>query len=214
LLFNEGQEKNMMKIFKSLAIITAVVAIAGGGTYAWQLQQETISGITYSADSMDLQIDGNPSPDGETWVDSFDAPAAFDKNGLKPGSFGEQIIDIKGAKDAEASIKITADFNKENTLISPEVEVGDTMNGNVWDGELAQNMRVKISYQADNAESFVQLYDRTVYEYITDTNLLDLGAITSTTGIASVKLEWSIPEGAGNEIMTDQLGMNVVFGLK
>jgi hypothetical protein len=206
----------MMKIFKSLAIITAVVAIAGGGTYAWQLQQETISGITYSAGSMDLKIDSNTSSSQQSWVDGFNTNGGMDKNGLKPGSFGEQIIDIKSEGDvnATASVRIDTTFNRENTLLTPEVEVGDTYIDNILDGELAQNMMVKISFDAGNTGTFVEKYNYTVAQYEANPSLLALGAITNAEGIASVKLEWSIPSDASNNIMTDQIGLAVVFGLE
>lgn len=203
----------MMKIFKSLAIITAVVAIAGGGTYAWQLQQETISGITYSAGSMDLMIDQNPSPGTADWVNGF-STNLFDKNGLKPGSNGSQIIDIKGEKDAKASIRLSLDSNKENVAISPELGAGDSVDNGDWDGELAQNMMVKISYSADNSSTFIEKYNFTLADYHNNPNLLDLGAITSTSGIASIQLEWSIPSNTTNKIMTDSVGINVIFGLE
>lgn len=208
----------MIKIVKSLAIIVAVVAVAGGATYAWQQQTETISGITYSSGSQDLKIDSNKSSTAQTWSDSFDTGVEFDKTGLKPGDNGEQIIDIKniGDNNGTASIRLDLTANAENTILNPETTAGDDTGA---DGELDENMRVKISYQAYNTGNFVQLYDYTLAQYEANHNLLTLGAIGHGTdsdlnGIASVKLEWSVPTSASNQIMTDSIEINVIFGLE
>jgi hypothetical protein len=198
---------------KSLAIILGVVAIAGAGTYAWQLQQETISGITYSAGSADLKIDSDPSSTNQTWVDSFDTGTTADLSGLKPGSSGSQIVDIQsqGDPNGTASIRLDLTANDENIRLTPETQAGDNTDG---PGELDANMRVKISYDPTNTGTFSQLYDYTLAEYEANPSLLTLGAISNTNGIASVKLEWSIPGDASNQIMTDSVEINVIFGLE
>ena len=52
-----------MKIFKSLAIITAVVAIAGAGTYAWLSDTASVNNSTFATESLNILIDKNPAPD-------------------------------------------------------------------------------------------------------------------------------------------------------
>jgi hypothetical protein len=212
----------MIKIVKSLAIIVAVVAVAGGATYAWQQQTETISGITYSAGSQDLKIDKDASSGGAHWVDGFDVGTVFDKT-VKPGSSGEQIIDIKNVSDAsgKASVRLDLRFNKENGVLSPEVAAGDGTTDNDWSGELAQNMRVKISYKKGNEGSWTEKYDYTLAAYYENKNMLELGNIDfgtaeddNTDGIGNVKLEWYVPSDASNMIMTDSVGINVIFGLE
>lgn len=201
-------------------MIAAVVAITGGATYAWSLQKETISGVTLSAGSMDLKIDNNLQGDAQNWVDSFYADIKI--NDLKPGGeIIEQKIDIKsvGDPDAKASIKLSLTSNAENTLLTPEREAGDTTDVGIWDGELAQNMKVKISYDEDNDGPlpYVLKDERTLADYHNDPNFLTLGDITSTgnvAGIASVKIEAYIPADVSNKIMTDSVGLNIIFGLE
>jgi hypothetical protein len=214
----------MIKIVKSLAIILGVVAIAGGGTYAWQQQTETISGITYSAGSQDLKIDNDASSSTANWVDSFDAGPGFDKT-VKPGSSGEQVIDIKNVSDAagKASVRLDLRFNKENGVLTPEIAANDNATDDDWSGELAQNMRVKISYKkgTDLDSTWVEKYDYTLAQYYENKSMLELGSIDFGTaadadvnGIGNVKLEWYVPSDASNMIMTDQVGINVIFGLE
>ena len=211
----------MTKIIKSLAIIAFVAAVAIGGTYAWLQQTETISSITYSTASLDLKIDSYPDPAKKSWVDSFDTQGAFNKTGLKPGLSGEQIIDIQSLGDigTKASIRLSLTSNAENGVIGPETAAGDTPDNGQWDGELAQNIRVKISYDGNNDGGFDSpAYDYTLAEYHANPNQLLLGEVTgpdtTTSRIASVKLEWSIPADADNKIMTDSAGINVIFGLE
>jgi predicted ribosomally synthesized peptide with SipW-like signal peptide len=206
----------MMKIFKSLAIITAVVAIAGGGTYALWYDTATLSGVTYSSDSLDLKIDSNSLSGEQTFVDNFSAPGTFAN--LKPGDKDNQIIDIQkiGGVAGYASIKFVLKSNDENSLISPETLMGDTYTpDSIWDGELAQNIKIKISYDPDNDEgvSYTQIGSEHTLAELHSLGDIKLGKITSTSGIASVKIEWEIPSDANNKIMTDSAMFDVVFGL-
>jgi hypothetical protein len=213
----------MIKIVKSLAIILGVVAIAGGGTYAWQQQTGTVSGVTFSAGSQDLKIDDNLASGAQHWVDNFAAPTGFHLSNLTPGYQDSVIVNVKNEGDVNgtASIRLNLTANAENGVISPEIEAGDnTANGNM-DGDLAQNIRVKISYKQEGESTFVEKYDYTLAEYGANPSLLSLGAIahgvvsdTDQAGVGNVKLEWSIPTNASNRIMTDSVGVDVVFGLE
>ena len=66
-----------MKIVKSLAIITAVVAIAGGGTYALWSDSASITGNTFSAGTMDIKVDADPDSTKQQWEDTFSVPSDY-----------------------------------------------------------------------------------------------------------------------------------------
>lgn len=210
-------------------MIVAVAAVAGGATYAWVLQTKTVSGVTFSAGSSNLKVDSNPTASVQVWSDGFaltptENAFLFGKL-LAPGAAGgSQIIDIKnvGEIDGTASIRLVLTSNKENTLLAPESKVGDTAdpNNSDWDGELAYALKVKISYDPENDGSFVDTgLDYTLAEYNANPAQLTLGAIghgtdSDSNGIASVKVEWYIPAGVGNNIMSDSVGVNAIFGLE
>lgn len=203
----------MTRIFTSLFIMIAAAAVIVGGTYAWQIQTDEITGITYSAGSADLKIDSDPSSTNHTWVDGFDTHGAFDQENLEPGGeIGEQIIDVQNTAGAGGTLSMQIDVtvNDENVCIDPEVEANDQ--GDL-EGELPQNLRIRVSFDANNDGNFDVKYNKTLAEWDA-LELKTLGDMVNTSGIASVKVEWWVPGSAGNEIMTDKVGMNIVFGLE
>lgn len=192
----------MTNILKSLFIVAAVAAIAGVGTWAYFSDTATVSGSTVTAGTLDLKIDSDPSSSNQIWSDGFSSPIVFDK--LAPGFSQSQIVDIQkqGDIDGTASIRFHLTSNKDRTA------------GGDWSGQLAQNMRVKISYAPNNTDFGSVLYDFTLADYHANTNLLPLGAITGSDKIASVKLEWYIPTSVENEIQGDSLTVDTIFGLE
>lgn len=213
----------MKKILKSLGIIAAVAAITGGATWAWDLQKEKITGVTFAAGSADLKIDANPLSGSQSWQDGFNASGIFTADKLIPGAeLDKQIVNIKnvGDTDGKTSVRLELVSNKENDRLTPEIEAGDTTGGD-WGGELAGKMRVKISYKKETDSSWTEKYDYTLAEYAANPSMLSLGDIGHGTaadenldGVGNVKFEWSIPANAGNTIMTDSVGVNVIFGLE
>jgi hypothetical protein len=209
----------MMKIVKSAAVIVASLAIVAAGTYAWDLQTETISGTTFSANSLDLKIDDNKLGDTKNYVNSF-ASGIID-NKLKPGYHSEQIVDIwsDGDPSSMVSTRLTLKANKENGVLSPESEAGDSATDNDWSGELAQNIVVRISFDPNNDDSatddsdWVIVHEKTLAD-LHNIDMQGLGKITNTNGYARIKYEVSVPNNASNKIMTDSVVTDVVIGLE
>ncbi len=190
----------MTNILKSLFIVAAVAAVAGGATYAWFSDAETITGSTFSSGSMALKIDKNPSSLEYDWSDGFAAPAGFPVGGtnIKPGSTGEQILDImnEGGIDGYATI----DLNRTSE----------------W-SDLAGKLNFRVYFDGNHDGIFEDTgLNGTVDQY---TQAYNLGAITGTAedgaagALASVKIVWSVPTSAGNEIQGDSITLNVVLGL-
>lgn len=189
----------MFKITKSLAIILAVVAIAGVGTYALYSDTETITGSTFSADPMYLKIDSDPSSSSYVWSDGFaNTLNPFAK--VKPGSTGEQIIDIENVGD----IRGNATFDLQRT--SDWSNLADALNFHIYfDGNHDGNF--DDTGLNGTVDQFAGPY--TLGEIIgnsADTDVPD-------GKVASVKIKWSVPSSAGNEIMGDSVVINTVFGL-
>lgn len=188
-----------MKITKSLAIILAIVAIAGVGTYALYSDTATISNNTFSADSMNLKIDQNPDGDENyVWSEGFENtvnPYAH----VKPGSIGHQVIDISnfGDVDGSATIKLHV----------------------VADTPLYHNMNFVVTFDANHDGDFetpvasgpLTAWNNNVYPM--GKILGNLADGTSNGKIASVRIDWSVPSSAGNEIMGSNVVIDTVFGL-
>jgi predicted ribosomally synthesized peptide with SipW-like signal peptide len=129
------------KILASLMVIGLVASAIGVGTYAYFSDTETSSGNTFTAGSLDLQVDidgawKNP------WVGPF-----FDFTNVKPGDHGEKTISLHVDNDAWAWVKIYNLHNDDNGLTEPESEVDTT--GGADQGELAQKLHFKIWADAD-----------------------------------------------------------------
>lgn len=208
------RRKNMMKILKSLSLVVAVAAVAGGATYALWSDKATISANVVKAGSFDLQVDSNLDPSVQDWTDSFVAPtqalAAF--SNVAPGFEKEQVIDIKnvGTVDGTPTIRLEVTSNDENSITSAETALGDTNAS----GELPQNMRVAV-YFKKNADAFgAAAQDWTLAQYAANPSQLSLGGVVLPAGeIGQVKLVVSVPSSAGNDIMTDSATMNIIIGL-
>lgn len=170
----------------------AVAAIAGGATYAYFSDTATLSGSTFSAGTLDLKIDSDKLGGNQSWVDSFAAPANFLTN-MKPGDTGAQIIDIKSDGTIKGGIA-TLDLNRTSA----------------W-SDLAGVLKFRVYFDANNTGSWVDTgLNGTVDQY---TKAYDLGEIKSGSGIASVKIEWSVPASAGNNIQGDSVTLDAIFGL-
>ncbi len=207
------------KIIASLAIIAVVGAGAIGATRAYFSDSATISGTTFSAGTVNIQIDKDPRSSAEAWSDGFDLSSDEYKNwindnigagaydtlisqmaltNLKPGDTKEQIIDIKnvGSIDGNATI----DLNRTSA----------------W-SDLAGKMTFNVTYDNDADGVFddgtygVTGLNGTVDQFVSIPYVL--GAL-GNGNIASVKIVWSVPTTAENEIQGDSVTVSAVFGLE
>ena len=200
-------------IFRSLFVIAAVAAVAGAGTYALFSDKVTATASTFSAGTLDLKVDSALFGGTQTWKDDFVSPIIL--SNLAPGFSKTQVVDIAevGSVDGEASVRFHLTSNKDRIV-----------HGN-WAGSLAQNMRVKIRYAANNDGNFVDTgFDSTLAEYNANPNQLLLGKLTGTNQesdsniavdkIASVEFTFYIPAEVGNGIQGDSLTVDTIFGLE
>ncbi len=87
----------MKKIFKSMAIVTVVGAIASGATWSFFSDAETSTGNTFMADSLDLEVDSTAHYNGfvcqdGVWVDESSCETVGD-NLVSNGSFEDPDVD-------------------------------------------------------------------------------------------------------------------------
>ncbi len=180
----------MKTILKSLAAIVAVGAIAGGATFAYFSDEETITGNSFTAGTVDLKIDSNPDSTIQWWHDGFANTHGI--TNLAPGDTDSQIIDIKnvGSIDSEVTFDMNRTSNWSDLAGALEFHVYfDAKNDGGWDDT---NLHGTV-------DEFTQAYN--------------LGLIESETGIASVKIEWTLPASTGNDAQGDNVTIDALFGL-
>ncbi len=205
----------MKNIIKSLIVVVAVAAVAGGATYAYFSDTATMSGVTFSTGTMDLKIDDNIASGTQHWVDGFDIfddgfkmengfmgtndRASFAKflassglENLAPGEEHEQIIDIKnvGTINGEATIKF--DATPSNTL-------------------MAQYLYLTVFYKLEtqNENSFTQIASGPLSAW---DGTYDLGALNANK-VGNVKIVWKISPEANQGMQGQNINLKTTFGL-
>ena len=206
----------MNKIILSLAVIAIAGIGAVGATRAYFSSTATMSGNTFTAGTMAIKIDQNVSGGTQNWVSSFDTSSDAFKNanglnstnydafltqsGLKdlyPGVTKTQIMDIKndGTVDGFATIKFDA---------------------TAWSSSaIADNLNFTVYYDANN-DNFADAADTVAIASGSlaawNHNTYQLGALAKGQ-IASVKIVWTVPTTAGNDIQGAWVTLGTTFGL-
>lgn len=181
----------MIRILKSLAIITAVVAIAGGGTYALWNDSAKIIGSTFSAGNQSIKVDANPDSGVQQWEESFTVPAEYYVKNLYPGfpsnrERNYQVIDIKNDGD----FKGTASFKFERT--------------SAW-SDLSNKLIFTVYFEGN------EVAKGTLDEL--NNQIKSLGTLDAQEA-NSVRFEWNLPSDVTNEVQGDTIIFDVVFGLE
>lgn len=95
----------------------------------------------------------------------------FNFSDVKPGDIGENTISLHvDSNDAYACADITNIQNDENTLLAPEVNAGDTVDGPLGFGELGQNLDFLIwsdNGASTNAGNNIWDADETIGTHVT-----------------------------------------------
>ena len=111
----------MLRIMKSLMVIVAVAAIAVGATGAWFSDEETSNGNSFTAGTLDLNVDG-----GNTNV------VKFNVSNMRPGSqpTGSWILANVGSIGGYLDLENILVTSQENVCTEPEISAGDVTCGN------------------------------------------------------------------------------------
>lgn len=185
------------RIIISLAMIALTIAGVTSATVAYFSDTAKVAGATISAGTLDLRVDRNPDSNVYDWVDNFTVPSKFLPKKIHPGQSGEQIFDIAnvGTVDGNATI----DLNRTSA----------------W-SDLAGILNFHVYYDGNHDGIFDETgLNGTIDQY---QGPYTLGPISGTDvqgmKVASVKIVWSVPTSAGNEVQGDALTADVVFGLE
>ena len=134
----------MKKIILSIFTILSVSAIAFGATEAYYSDTETSTGNTFTAGTLDLNLDG-----ANTNV------VKFNKTNLVPGNQPTGTFTLKnvGSVNGFVDLESVSVVSDENGCNDPETEAGDITCGNpgAGEGELAKelNFTLFVDYNGD-----------------------------------------------------------------
>lgn len=200
----------MKKIFISLAIIAAVSAIGWGATTAYFSNTETSTGNTFTAGTLDLNLDGV-----NTNV------VKFTETNLKPGDSGtnywtiNNVGSLAGFVDVESIDVVDDDVSctEPEGVAEADITCGGTGAGT---GELGANMDITLFVDVDH-NGVVDIGDGDSVIY--SGKLASIAAsydqdISLAAGATTyVSLNWSIGTGVGNNIQSDSSTANLTFEL-
>jgi len=195
------------RILFGVLMICAVAALVAIGTWAYFSDYETSYDNKFTAGSLDLKVDGMDDPNVATY---------FNVECVKPGDNGAVPIVLTnvGCVDGIADIHLKWLANDENVAEEPELNAGDVADdpANVWDGELAQNLDMKISADLD----FNGSYETVVAEGKLEPDVWcinwTIGPLDADSSIGLL-IEWSVAPTVGNIIMTDIVKFDIEFSL-
>ena len=227
-------------IIISLALIAAVGVVATGATVAYFTDEETSTGNTFTAGSIDLKVDNECHYcDGDcpwtphTWqlTDLEDGVHKFfDFGDIKPGAWGEDTISLHLYDNpAWAWLKIDNVENYENACTEPEGHVDATCdNPGLGQGELYQNMHFLI--WMDDGDNIYEAGERIMHDGLTlpscEVWRLDGGPCSTIDPFTPcenyfVGIKWCFGTfdanyncngvTIGNEAQTDSMTMDVSF---
>src|SRR3989344_4898751 len=156
---------SVVRILASIAMIVFAGAVTVGATGAFFSDTETSTGNTFTAGSIDLQIDNESyvtNSEGQlvaseinTWgLSDLTDQLFFSFSDLKPGDIGEDTISVHaGTNDAWACMAVDVTATPENVITDPESTAGDVTedpNG----GEL-QNY-LEFAFWADDGDNVLE----------------------------------------------------------
>lgn len=184
----------MKKIFLSLAVIFAAVAIVIGATSAVFNDTEESTGNTFTASQLDLIVNVN----GETMTSPI-----FNEEDIVPGDTGSKEFEI-GVEGAAACGVATVNFSsdQENGCTEPEGDDEANCEDNEL-GELNDEMVFGI-YAADGTTLLAS-------GQFTEDSEYSLGEIPAMENSGNFVVKWELPEGTDNSVQTDSFSGDLVI---
>ncbi len=203
-----------MKKILGLAIVALLVmAMIGGGTWAYFSDLETSTGNTLTAGTLNLQV-GAADPLTAT-ITVTDAKPGDNTTGV------DWLLKNTGNLPGYLDITFSNIVDADNTVIEPEV--GSTGEDGTEDGELAERLTLLSYIDEDDNNTFsvgdVQIFNDFVKGGATallgqQTNNYAMAANYGSGNNKAVRIEWSVNSSVGNCIMGDSTGFDVEFSLE
>lgn len=186
-------ELTRRKVLGGLAGIGVASAAAGAGTMAYFSDQESTTGNTVSAGTLELDLSGNDTDDitlgvsGKAPGDSGNASQTILNNGTLPGYLDLKLTGIS-----------------RSTGDTPEAEPAETTSGDGDSmGDLGEYLSVKVGFDNndDGTYDFVAFDD--YVSNLSAPSTQSWGTQIAAGGTSNLRIEWSIDSTATNVIQDD-----------
>ena len=199
----------MSTIIRSLLIVVAVAAIAGGATYSYFSDTETSNANTFTAGTLDLKLNGADAP-----------VTVFNVTNMRPGNQPLGQVKLKNAGSIAGNLSISGVIltSEENGLTEPEEEAGDVTSG-INEGELQNRLGFTL-FQDNDCNGWVGVGEPKLYDGMMK-DLPSTIAISKTLAAneeicLSYQVNWWDSGDAikDNVAQSDGVKIDMTFGIK
>lgn len=197
----------MKKILVSLMTIAMVSALIGGGVYAYFSDTETSTGNTFTAGTMDLNLDG-----GNANVVKFTVA------NVKPGDTGSGSYTVANVGTIPGYLDLTPIAVTQSTGSSTDPELADEAGG-VDTAQLGNYLMVHIFVDADHdgtwdaGEADIFGTSAAPAAVATIGTGLNSSVALADGGTVYIAVAWSVPASATNRIQGDGVTLDITFSL-
>jgi predicted ribosomally synthesized peptide with SipW-like signal peptide len=149
----------MKNIVRSLLVVVAVAAIAGGATYSYFSDTETSAGNTFTAGTLDLKVNGIDDP----------LPIVLNSENMQPGKvYNAGTVEVRndGSIAGKVTLKILNPVSNENGELEPELSLSGI--GNRQGRDLPNTEIDPTGY--DNNTGYGELWDQLGLKFYVDEN--------------------------------------------
>ena len=193
----------MKRIILSLALIVVASAGAIGATRAYFSDTETSTGNSFAAGTLDLNLDG-----------ANINVVKFSLTNLVPGDLGTGTWTIYNAGSINGYVDIHSIARTDNDNLCNEPEGLVDSNCGAGEGELSANMDINLFIDV-NGDGVFDSGDTTIYTGHLSEIAANYDQNIALNALATkyISLNWGIPSGAGNDIQSDSVSVDMTFEL-
>ncbi|MBT3356082.1 hypothetical protein HOB25_00460 [bacterium] len=207
----------MKKILKSLMVITAVAAVAIGGTVAYFSDEEKSVGNTFTAGTIDISVN-NMNPWSESFAMDDMKPDYIDYINFEIENEGESANPVNVWKDITEIVEITGVVSEPEcdgqggNWSNDACSWGGATDNNDLSSVIIYDLYVEV-YDSSNTPIWEQtLYldseGKTLDDVYAGAKKVFLGMIPAN-GYMQVRQSYHMNENAGNEYQGDQMTFNI-----
>jgi len=204
------RRSELKRVLFSLMTLAVVVGLVGAGAFAYFSDTETSTANTFTAGTLDLKVDIDPSSStnfvDDPYVD-FSTAIGTAASNLKPGDSQSFSIGVQnnGSIDGIPTLTFINMANDDNFLIEPEKAVDSTGGdaSGIGGGDLGANIDVTITYGT-------QVYTGKLNAF---NDVVRVGELLPAHSASQWNVTMSIDKVVGNIIQSDSVKFQIVFGL-
>lgn len=200
----------MKKILVSFMTIALVSALIGGGIYAYFSDVETSTGNTFTAGTLDLNLDG-----GNTNV------VKFTVDDVKPGASGGGTWEVANVGNMDGYLDLESISASEAIGTTTDPELADEVPPGTDTAQLGNYLMVHMfidannngSWDAGETDIFGTNASPAAINTIASSYGLDL-SLLANGGTNYITLLWSVGTTVDNRIQGDSVTLDITFELQ